>query len=614
VHLGEGGAMLKRILSLLGLEIVVESGKLLNASDRQKIYFVSLIQFALNLLDLAGVALIGILGAVSISGIQSQQPGSSTVEALRFLNIETLSVQSQAAFLGILATVLFVSRTIISIFITRRYIFFLSRKGSEVTLGLLDKILKAPILSTQERSVQETIFALTEGIKALTLGVLATAVALFSDFSLMIVLAIALFTVDLTIAISAIVLFGAVGIVLHKLMTRKSQAIGKLVAADSVKLNEEYAEVLNSLRESFVLGTRPSYFKRASRIRNRLAISQAEIQFMPNISKYVVEMSLIVGALTIAAIQFSTKDAVQAVATLSVFMAAGSRIGPAVLRVQQGIIQIRSSIGIAESSISFLGRFGNTEILRRGEGDHSSGAHLARFIPEIEVKEVSYRYPGSSNYSLTDISFIARPGDFIAIAGPSGAGKSTLADLLLGILEPNSGLIQVSGLKPEAAIKFWPRKVSYVPQDVFVSSSDLRSNVALGVESEDIDDRKVINALEKAQLLEFLDSLTDGIYAFVGEQGSKLSGGQKQRLGIARALYNNPEVIILDEATSSLDTDTESEITATLMGLKGETTLIVIAHRVTTIKEADLIVFLENGIITAQGSFEEVSREKKNFR
>jgi len=605
--------MLKKILSFLGLEVVISAGKLLNRADRTKIYLVAMLQVSLSVLDLIGVGVIGVLGAISISGLQSQRPGSRISSVLEILNLETSSLQMQATVLGILATTILVSRTFLSIFITRRYIYFLSRKGSEITLDLVGKILGAPLLKVQERTVQETIYSLTESVKALTLGVLATSVMLFSDLALMLVLAAGLFVVDAMIALSTITLFGLVGFVLHKSMTNRSQMIGRKVAGDSVQLNEEYSEILSSYRETLIFGTRDMYFRRIQMLRNRLASNQAEIQFLPNISKYVIELSLIVGALVISAIQFSMKDAVHAVATLSVFMAAGSRIGPAVLRVQQGIIQIRSSIGYSEPGLALIGAFQQESDYVGKVSQQRNDKSMPKFEPRIKVSEVSFQYSKSAPSILQNITFEVPRGTFVAIAGSSGAGKTTLADLVLGVLPPSTGQIEISGIVPNEAIKLWPGKISYVPQDVYISNSTIRRNVALGIDASRIDDSKVERALAKAKLDDFVNESPEGLNLEVGERGSKLSGGQRQRLGIARALYSDPELLVLDEATSALDGETEAEITATLLGLKGEITLVVIAHRLSTIKEADQVIYLHNGEVTARGTFSEVSAQVSSF-
>lgn len=605
--------MIKKALNMLGLGVVVSCGRLLKKPDRRKIYFVSSLQVLLSILDLVGVAVIGLLGAISVSGIQSQQPESRIVSFLEFFSLEDLSVQIQVSILGVVAALILISRTVFSIFITRRYIFFLSRKGSEITKELLGKIMGAPLLKIQETSIQKTIFALTESVKAVTLGVLATSVSLFSDLALMAILALGLFLVDPTIALSTVILFGAVGLILHKSMTTKSQQIGISVSSDSVKLNEEFSEVLHSYRESLVFGTRERYYKRIASVRDRLAVNQAEIQFMPSISKYVVELSLIVGALVISAVQFSMKDAVQAVATLSVFMAAGSRIGPAVMRVQQGIIQIRSAIGVSEPGLQLIESLQHEENIYTRVEKNLSQFEPLEFNASVEVKNLSFKYPGLLNNVLNDVTFNVNQGTFLAIAGSSGAGKTTLVDLILGVIPPTHGQIRISGMSCRDAISRWPGTISYVPQDVYISNASIRKNVALGLDDDEIEDSRVRIALKKAQLEEFVNGSATGLDMEVGERGSKLSGGQRQRLGIARALYSKPKLLVLDEATSALDGETEAEITSTLLSLKGEITLIVIAHRLTTIKEADQVIYLNSGAIMSQGTFSEVSAQVEVF-
>jgi len=605
--------MVRKVLNFLGLNVVIASGKLLGKADRRKIYSVATLQISLSVLDLFGVAIIGVLGAISISGIQSQRPGSRIAGFLDYFHLGNSTVQTQVLILGILATGILVSRTALSILITRRYIFFLSRKGSEITLALLGKILSAPMLKVQEVTTQRTIFALTESVKALTLGVLATSVSLFSDLALMGILAVGLFVVDSVIAFSTVILFGAVGLILHKSMTIKSQVFGRAISADSVALNEEFSEVLHSYRESLIFGTRLSYYNRIANLRNRLAINQAEIQFMPNISKYVIELSLIIGALTISAIQFSMKDAVHAVATLSVFMAAGSRIGPAVLRVQQGVIQIRSAIGVAEPGLELIESFKDVVTDFDTLSSEPRKGKNSKFVSSIIVDNLSFRYPNSEKNVLSNVNFEVPRGTFLAIAGSSGAGKTTLADLILGVIPASSGKIEISGSKPLDAIIEWPGKISYVPQEVYISNSSIRKNVALGIDESEIDVSRVRRALTNAQLIGFIDKSSQGLNIEVGENGSKLSGGQKQRVGIARALYSDPELLVLDEATSSLDGETEAEITSTLLGLKGKITLVVIAHRLSTIKEADHVIYLHNGEILAQGTFAQVGNQVEAF-
>jgi ABC-type multidrug transport system fused ATPase/permease subunit len=201
----------------------------------------------------------------------------------------------------------------------------------------------------------------------------------------------------------------------------------------------------------------------------------------------------------------------------------------------------------------------------------------------------------------------------VAIVGPSGAGKTTLIDLILGVLEPDSGDIYISGLAPSEAVKKWPGALSYVPQDVFISNGTFVSNIKLGFPVDSGSDQLVENALEIAQLTDVIAGFPDGLNSRVGHGGISLSGGQRQRLGIARALFTKPKLLVLDEATSALDGGTEASISSAISALKREVTVIVIAHRLSTIRDADTVVYLEEGRVIAIGTFEEVRKAAPNF-
>ena len=205
------------------------------------------------------------------------------------------------------------------------------------------------------------------------------------------------------------------------------------------------------------------------------------------------------------------------------------------------------------------------------------------------------------------------PGTVIALVGPSGSGKSTLVDLMLGILKPTSGIVEISGMAPNAAIKKWPGLISYVPQEVLITKASLLENVGLGFAAEEIDKAQALTSLRKAKLEELIGSGDSGVSQSIQERGGNLSGGQKQRIGIARALYTKPELIILDEATSALDVSTESEISDALLALKGNVTLVLVAHRLSTVRNADLVLYVDSGRIIAQGTFEEVRLQVPQF-
>ncbi len=235
------------------------------------------------------------------------------------------------------------------------------------------------------------------------------------------------------------------------------------------------------------------------------------------------------------------------------------------------------------------------------------------FDATIEVRHATVVYVDSSEPALIDASFTAASGTSVALVGSTGAGKSTLADVILGVLEPIEGSVLISGVSPREAIARWPGAVSYVPQHVALVFGAVRENVALGLPPDAIDDDMVWEALHRAHLADFLRDSREGLDTMIGERGVRLSGGQRQRLGIARALYTRPRLLVLDEATSALDAETEQAIIRTLVDLEGEVTTVTVAHRLATVRRADQLLYMEDGRITCRGTFDEVREQVSDF-
>ena len=300
----------------------------------------------MSALDLLGVAVIGLLGAISISGLQSNAPGGGVSSALQILHISNSTFQVQATVLGIGAVFLLVGRTLLSIFFTRRILFFLSRRGAKISANLVARLLAQPFFTVQARTTQETLYAVTRGVELIVLEVLATAVVLISDVSLLLVLAIGLFVVDPTAAVGTFLVFALVGYFLYSFMHLRAGALGVKSSELNINSNEKIVEVFGAYRESVVRNRRDYYAREIGKLRIALAEVSAEMSFMPYVGKYVIETTVVLGAVLIGAAQFILQDATHAVATLSIFLAAGTRIAPAVLRVQQGSITIRGALSI----------------------------------------------------------------------------------------------------------------------------------------------------------------------------------------------------------------------------------------------------------------------------
>jgi ABC-type multidrug transport system fused ATPase/permease subunit len=590
---------------------LVRSFNVLDKKDKIRFYFVMLIQIFLGLLDLLGVAILGLLGALSLNGVQSRPPGDRISAILSLVGLSSETFQFQAAALGVAATLILVARTVISIILSKKILFFLSRRGAVISSNLVRKMLSQSILNIQGKTTFENLYSLTIGVSNITIGILGTAATLVADLSLLLILALGLFVVDSIMALSTIVFFSLIGFSLYKFMHKKARVLGEHESSLNIKSNEKITEVLSSYRESVVRNRRDYYAREIGSLRLDLSNTLGELAFMPNISKYIIESSVVVGALAISATQFIMQDAGHAVATLAVFLAAGTRIAPAVLRVQQGAIQIRRSIGAATTALDLIDELKGLPEVEPGS-DELDVSHSG-FRPSVSLNCVSFFYPDSVAPAIAEASLDIAPGSVVAIVGPSGAGKTTLIDLILGVLEPASGEISISGMAASEVAKKWPGALSYVPQDVMISNGTFLSNVKLGFPADSGTDKLVEEALEIAQLKEFIDGLPEGLQSKVGDRGTSLSGGQRQRLGIARALFTKPKLLVLDEATSALDGETEANISAAIGALKGEVTVILIAHRLSTVRDADKVVYLEAGQIIAAGTFDEVRNSVPNF-
>ena len=585
--------------------------KIIPEKSRRRFSLVILSQISLGLLDLIGVALIGAIGALSIRGIQSQGPGDRVAFLLEFLRLDNLKFQDQVAVLGVLAVLILVSRTVISIILQRRILHFLSRRGAEISSLLLENLLGKSILSIQRESKQDILFLTTTGVREVSLGILGSSVAILSDGTLLVLMFLGLFIIDPTIAATSLVLLGVLSYMLNQIMSEKAHNLGRDSYFLTIKSNQKIIEALNSFRELTVRGRAGFYASEIRKSRYELSKVEAEMQFLPNVTKYTIESGVLVGTLILGAMQFLLLDASRAAATLAVFMAAGSRLAPAVLRMQHSFLQLRTSMGSADKTLNLIKDLepssnldNNTKILDR---------NYSEFVPNVDLENVSFLYSGSVSNAVNSVSVSLAAGSVTGIVGGSGAGKTTLTDLILGVLMPNEGSIKIGGLSPESAIKRWPGGISYVPQDVAIIDGTIRENVSLGYLCDGSEDPFVWKALEVSQLSDFVKSLPEGLDSQVGDNGTRLSGGQRQRLGIARALFTMPRLIVLDEATSALDGNLEVELSDAIKNLRGEVTVILIAHRLSTLRSADQIIYLSEGRLVASGTIEQVKSLVPDF-
>jgi ABC-type multidrug transport system fused ATPase/permease subunit len=315
--------------------------------------------------------------------------------------------------------------------------------------------------------------------------------------------------------------------------------------------------------------------------RKQLTLSQIPRLWLETIG--VIGLAMLIGAVV-----FRSGRPADVLPTVGLFAAAAFRVIPSANRLMTSLQFIRYS----DAVVVLIGR----ELL--GVDNASKVETLpVSFLREIILEGVSYSYPSSKSPTIKNINITIKRGECIGLIGPSGAGKSTLVDILLGLLIPNQGSINVDGINIKNRLRGWQDLIGYVPQSIFLTDDTLAGNIAFGLADDDISENAIWAAVRLAQLESFVESLPDGIQTYVGERGIRLSGGQRQRIGIARALYHNPQVLVFDEATSALDSKTEGGVMDAITALKKVRTIIIIAHRLSTIENCDVVYSMSNGSI-----------------
>jgi len=593
------------------LRDILKLSEILSLRDKKRLYLVSILQIGLSILDLVGVTLIGVIGALTISGVRSQVPTGKVGSLLSYLGLDGFTFQTQTVILASISVFLLVTRTSLSVIVTRRTLFFLSRRSAEISSRLITQVMAQPLSTLNRFNSQYIHYTLTTGATSLTLGVFGNIVSVSSDIALILVLGLGIAIIDPFTAILTISIFGSILVYMYYVTNQRTQRISKRYSEITMQDSEALLELVAGYREAFIRNRRGYFVDRAMRLKWEIADFSAELAWMPNISKYVVEIAFTVGTMVVAALQFIANDSAQAVGSLTLFLAAGTRITPALLRVQQNLVSINGSIVRAKPTLDLFSMTDSSLKLPEYVSDIDT-RHVG-FEAKIVISNASFRYPGGAFNTLTSIDLQINPGETVAVVGPSGAGKSTLIDLILGIYLPSQGSITLAGCTPAESINKWPGAIGYVPQEVVLMSASIAENIASGFDASEVSEKLVNDSIAIAQLGEFVSSLPLGVATQVGERGGNLSGGQRQRVGIARAMFTKPQLLVLDEATSSLDGQTESEISEAIQGLKGKVTLILIAHRLSTVQKADRVIYLKDGEIIAQGSFDEVRKSVPDF-
>jgi ABC-type multidrug transport system fused ATPase/permease subunit len=583
---------------------------LLERRDRRLLGVAVSLQIATSLLDLLGVALVGLVSTLSLAAAQGHQPPQSIARIVSTVGMDQTSGASLLAILAGAAAVLLLAKDVVSPLLMARVFAFLGRRQAALSARLSRELFSRPLTFVQRRSSQETAAALLRGASAATV-VLGQSLVAVSEIALLILLAFSLLVVDPLVAIAAITYFVLLGLALQKILGYRTSQSGTRSVQAEIGSQRAVQEAIGSYREISVSDRRSFYVDRIQELRGQVAHADARVQVYNMLPKYVTDGAVVIGVFALASVLFATRSVAVAAGTFALFVAAAIRVIPSLLRLATAGLVIRNQAAVAAPTFALAADLGDArdapharrteESIQRALQSRHEG-----FVPRIVMQGVTFTYPHAPRPALCGISMVIEQGQSVALVGRSGAGKSTLADVILGLLQPDEGTVTLGDIGPADAIQRWPGGTAYVPQDVMIANDTVRGNVALGLPPEFVDDDLVWHALRRAHLADYVRSEADGLDTLIGERGLHISGGQRQRLGIARALFTRPRLLVFDEATSALDAETERGITTMLDELGEEVTTVIIAHRLSTIRHVDVVVYVAEGNILATGSFDDV--------
>ena len=586
------------------LKAIRASLAFMTPKERSKWYLLTILRALLSLLDLAGILAIGF---IATSTALFLTVGSDPNRVLQFAGLQLPAVNAQTlpwVSSGVL--LLFLAKAFLSVLLTKKAAYFVATIEARAAKSIAEISFGGDLVDARKLSREEVMFAIQTGSPYAFNTLLNAVNALLSEAMLFILICLGFFFVDPLATIAAIAYFGLVAWVMQFFVGTMMTNAAKIAAEGAVRANTAISDMISVFRELLVLGKRSKYIEGIYGARISASESSATQYYLSGMPRYIIEAALLIGVAIFVLSQALGGDVVKSAATIGVFLSGGFRLTAALLPLQNALLVISHALPGAKKAHDVLASSRSVHVKNQATPPslhQGSVSYKVQSNPDpldVKIESVSFTYSGSANPALKDISLNIKAGSQVAIMGPSGSGKSTIADLLCEVLAPTTGSISRLGRSGSTG------RVSYVPQSPGVVSGTILQNIALG-EVEDLVDRtRAFEALRLANLDGIVRSLPNGLDTSFGKLLDGLSGGQMQRLGLARALYTNPGLLVMDEATSALDAESEAEIQKALDDMRGKVTVVLIAHRLNTIQHADTVVLVEAGQIKDSGTFKEL--------
>ena len=567
--------------------------------------------FLLSLMEMVGVA--AILPIVNIA-MGAELTGYLAVLSDIFGNPQRSDL---VVYLGIVLVLAFVIKGIAALLFKRWSLKFTGYQQLATSTTILNHYMKDSYFNHRKSQPEETAFLISTYVVFAYRGFVGSIINFVGDFLSIIVLLIMILCVMPVPALVAFAYFGITIAVMQFFLRRGNAKYGEITARAGRDALRFLLDDIRGFREIRITNAHKAAIEQYREPAVRSVKSDVNLSFLNDFPKYSLEVIFIVGIAGLLALVTATQGA-DGLPSLMLFATACIRILPNATRMIASLGGIRANEFASEEVAKVIRSMSPEEqrlqmVEFKDEIDPATIINSGIEPVDVQIDNLVYRYPDGDKDVLKDIQLDVPAGTSVAFVGGSGSGKTTLVDLILGLLTPTNGTISSQGKDIHTDLHSWYQKIGYVPQDPYLGNGTLREAVAFGIPAKHIDDDRVIYCLELAELMPVVETLEDGINTSIGENGNRLSGGQRQRVGIARAMYRNPSLLVMDEATSALDNETEHKITQTINRISKEITVIIVAHRLSTVRNVDQLVYLSQGRIANKGTFKEVQAANEEF-